>query len=256
MSSQVVLVTGGSSGIGLALVQLLLQQGNKVANFVRTKNSELETLSAAHSSNLLIIQGDVTSDSAGNQAVAKTVAHFGRLDSLVLNAASGGPLASLLNSTTKDIVDTYATNVFSVYAFLQAAIPELRKTRGRVVVLSSFVAGGAAGISVYAATKSAVNTLIGSVAKEELDIAFLAVDPGVVDTKMAKEFRDRGGAALDPAFHKHLLNLKNEAKLVQPADVAVNLAFFALRLPHGEKYSGTFITWNSDEAKQLIAAAA
>ncbi|KAH7099645.1 NAD(P)-binding protein [Auriculariales sp. MPI-PUGE-AT-0066] len=231
MSSQVILVTGGSRGIGIALVDVLLQQGHQVATFVRTRTPELEALGTIHSDKLLIIQGDLTSERAGSQAVLTTVAHFGRLDSLILNGASAGPIATLLDSSTKDIVDTFSTNVFSIYAFLQAAIPFLRRTHGRVVAVSSSSASGGAGISVYGATKAALNTLIGSVAKEEPEIAFLAVDPGIVDTDMAKEYREHGGAALPPHIHDFLLSLKSEAKLLQPAEIALSLASFALHMP-------------------------
>ncbi|KAH7099165.1 NAD(P)-binding protein [Auriculariales sp. MPI-PUGE-AT-0066] len=255
--SQVFLITGGSRGIGLGVTEVLLQQGQQVVSFSRSLTPELSSLQESHPGKLFVLQGDLTSNEACANAVSKTIAHFGRLDGVVLNAASGGPFARVLDVRDEDVLSTLATNVLSAYAIVRASIPELRKSRregrgGRVAVVSSVVVGGGAGISVYCASKAALNTFVASVAQEEPDITFVAIDPGVVDTKMSKAYREEGGKVMTPEMHGWLVAVHAENKLTTPIQVGASIAAVALHAP--QTMSGKFVVWNSDEVNALMEA--
>ncbi|KAH7097817.1 NAD(P)-binding protein [Auriculariales sp. MPI-PUGE-AT-0066] len=246
MPSQVVLVTGASRGIGLAVAQELLRQGHQVAAFARTKTPELKAIIESNPHNCTLIEGDLVSLDSGAGAISLAVAHFGRLDALVLNGAAPGPFSFVRDLSDKDIEDTFCANVFSVFSFVRSAIPELRKTHGRVIFLSSALAVGGPGVSVYCATKSASNALISSVAQEEREVTFLSVDPGLVETRMATQYAEGTARLFTPG--KLSPEVTQAAFKSYTADaVAVNLVALALKAPKAS--SGRLISWNGKEAE-------
>jgi NAD(P)-dependent dehydrogenase (short-subunit alcohol dehydrogenase family) len=137
---QVVLITGASSGIGAALAREFAREGAQIVLMAR-RAERIDALAGELSSGgqrALAITADVTRDGDPERAVALARSQFGRLDVVVANAgfSVGGRFADL---TLEDYRRQLETNVFGVLRTIYAALPELRKTRGRIVVVGSLL---------------------------------------------------------------------------------------------------------------------
>ena len=112
---------------------------------------------------LMLIYGISTNASVHDEAVTSALREYKRLDAVVLNAATLDPLGRVSDPGTsvdgwKSLFDV---NVFSLLHTLKAAIPSLRKSHGRVVMVSSGAStGGVAGWGAYSASKAALNSLV------------------------------------------------------------------------------------------------
>jgi NAD(P)-dependent dehydrogenase (short-subunit alcohol dehydrogenase family) len=185
MAERAALVTGGSSGIGLAIAQLLRDEGYDLTLVSRTPE-KIEA--AAAGLGALAVAADVSDPDGCARAVAEHRERFGRLDVLVNSAGVGiGGLVEDLDLKKLDL--QLDINLRGLFLVTQAAIPLLRETRGWIVNLAS-IAGTlpTPGLATYGATKAAVIALTRSL-NAELDAAgvrAIAICPGFVDTPMAQ----------------------------------------------------------------------
>jgi NAD(P)-dependent dehydrogenase (short-subunit alcohol dehydrogenase family) len=179
------LVTGGSSGIGLAIARMLREEGYELTLCSRTAE-KVEAAAAelgAHA-----IAANLADEEAAVRAVAEHADRFGGLDVLVNSAGLGigGTVESLV---TKHVDLQLGVNLRGVLLVTREAIPHLKKSRGWVINLAS-IAGTEAtpGLTVYGATKAAVIALTRSLnAEVEGDgVRAVAICPGFVDTPMAE----------------------------------------------------------------------
>jgi short-subunit dehydrogenase len=176
---KVALVTGASSGIGQELARELAKAGANVTLAARRK-SLLDTI--AKEIGGLAVECDVTRDGDVERAVAESVARWGRLDILIANAGFGvvGPLKEL---SLEDYRRQFETNVFGVLRATYAALPEIEKTKGRIVIIGS-VAGWTAspGASAYNMSKFALRGLANSIRPELLasGVKVVLISPGFV----------------------------------------------------------------------------
>lgn len=182
------LISGGTSGIGLATAQLLLAKGWRVVLLGRNTArgaAALDTLAVA-TDRAQFIPYDVTDDRACADAVAQTVALYGRLDGLVTSA--GIYEEKLLEETTTADVDRlFAVNVYGTISLCRYALPHLKKTQGSIVTVSSDAGlQGNIACSLYGATKGAVVSFTKSLALEVAphQVRVNCVCPGDVDTPM------------------------------------------------------------------------
>ncbi|MFP3988220.1 SDR family NAD(P)-dependent oxidoreductase [Streptomyces sp. E11-3] len=155
----VTLITGGGSGIGAAAARQLLAQGHRVAVTGRGED-RLRTFAKELGSpaELLTLPGDAADPASVEAAVATTVAEFGRLDAAVANAgfATHDTLADGDPEGWREMV---LTNVLGPALLIRAALPHLKESRGRIVLVGS-VAGFVYGPgNFYGATKWAVTGL-------------------------------------------------------------------------------------------------
>lgn len=168
LSGKTALVTGGTRRIGRAISLALAAAGADVAVTWLTSQSEAaETTRAieAHAHRALAVSCDVRSESSVRAAVADTVAHLGRLDILVNNAA-------VYESTPLDVLtlnqwdNVFETNTRGPFLMAREALPHLRAARGRIVNIGSL--GGLrawASHADYCASKAALHSLTQSMAK-------------------------------------------------------------------------------------------
>ena len=179
------LVTGGSSGIGLAIAKMLREEGFAVTLASRTAE-KVEAAAAelgAHA-----IAADVSEAADCARVVAEHVEREGGLDMLV-NSAGIGIAGRVEDAQLKHVDRQLAINLRGLLLVTQAAIPHLRKTKGWVVNLASIAGTQPVPIlPVYAATKAAVISLTHSL-NADLDedgVRSIAICPGFVDTPMAE----------------------------------------------------------------------
>jgi len=185
MADRAALVTGGSSGIGLAIARLLRDEGYDLTVVSRTPE-KIEAAAAELGAAAVVANVADPDDCA--RAVAEHHERFGRLDVLVNSAGVGfGGLVADLDLKKLDL--QLDINLRGLFLVTQAAIPLLRETRGWIVNLAS-IAGTlpTPGLATYGATKAAVIALTRSL-NAELDAAgvrAIAICPGFVDTPMAQ----------------------------------------------------------------------
>ena len=163
-----VLVSGGSRGLGLAVVAALLNAGARVATFSRHPTTALDALARAHPERLCLASVDVT-DITGVESFLHTAQRrFGRLDGLVNNTAIGQD-SQLAHTTPARITEIVSTNLTATLlltrAFIRQLIPD--GGTGRIVTVSSVTAQrGFGGVSAYAAAKGGIESAMRSLARE------------------------------------------------------------------------------------------
>jgi 3-oxoacyl-[acyl-carrier protein] reductase len=184
------LVTGGSRGIGRAVVSLLARAGADVAIGYRSRAAEAERAAAEATSlgrRAVTVGGDLADPAAAERMAAAVAAAFGRLDIFVANAGIWPPDEVPLGRLAPDRWrETMAANLDAVFLSTRSALG-LMGPGGRVVLVAS-TAGqrGEAGHADYAASKGALIALTKSLAIEYApDILVNCVAPGWVDTEMA-----------------------------------------------------------------------
>ncbi|KAG6857103.1 hypothetical protein H0H87_009664 [Tephrocybe sp. NHM501043] len=249
----VVIITGASRGIGLAVTRLLLNEFN--ARVVALSRSQTPELAALASDNLLIIPCDVANESSVNDAIAWAEQTFEHVDGLILNAGILDPLGPIGGDAPLSAwKNHFDVNFFSLVSTLKAALPALRKSGlgGRVVFVSSGAAvKGSAGWGPYSAGKAAMNSLCRTMAEEESNIISVALRPGMVDTGMQSTLRENPGSALAEKDHAKFVNAHKDGKLVKPEDAGRVIAALSLRAQAA--LSGQFVSWDSEECRPYRA---
>jgi NAD(P)-dependent dehydrogenase (short-subunit alcohol dehydrogenase family) len=187
MSSQVVLITGGLTGIGRAAAVAFAKKGAKVVIAGRRDEAGKALVKELRSlgSEAEFINTDVRKDDDIRNAVDKTIARFGRLDVAVNNAATEGQVGPITDQTAESYAATFDTNVLGVLLSMKHEVRVMQKQgSGNIVNISStYGHEGAAFASVYVASKHAVEGITKSVALEVVKsgIRVNAVAPGPVD---------------------------------------------------------------------------
>lgn len=157
--SPVTLITGGSSGIGAAAARSLLKQGHRVAVTARGRD-RLDRFAAelGNPAELLTVPGDASDNEAVEAAVASTIQTFGRVDTVVANAgfATHDDIADGDPAGWRDMV---LTNVLGPMLLVKAALPALKESTGRIVLVGSVAGFINSPGNVYGATKWAVTAL-------------------------------------------------------------------------------------------------
>ncbi|WP_353641787.1 SDR family oxidoreductase [Mesorhizobium sp. WSM2239] len=157
LDDKVVIVTGGSSGIGRAAALTFARQGAKVVITGR-RSAMLDEVVAEHP-NIRGLVADVAAPEDAARTIAKAVDTWGRLDVLVNNAGAGA-LLSLKDATAELITNIFAVNVVGPSLLAAAALPHLAATKGTIINISStFGHKPGAGLSHYAASKAALEHL-------------------------------------------------------------------------------------------------
>ena len=131
---------------------------------------------------------------------------------------------------------------------IQASLPALRASKGRIILVSSGAAVSAyQGWGCYGATKAVLNHLALTLAVEEPDVTTISLRPGVVDTEMQREIREVHAAHMSEKDREKFSGLKTSGGLLkpeQPGHVIAKLAVGA-----GKELSGKFLSWNDESLK-------
>ncbi|SEL52993.1 3-oxoacyl-ACP reductase family protein [Nitrosovibrio tenuis] len=189
LQNKCALVTGGSRGIGAAIVKRLAREGAAVAlTYVSNPGRADETVKAAQAFGVraLAIEADSADAKAVVAAVERTVGELGGIDILV-NSAGIGVMGSIYSYRLEDFDHMLAVNVRAVFVATQAAVQHM-KTSGRIINIGSCNADRMpfAGGAVYAMSKAALVGLVKGLARDlgPLGITINNVQPGPIDTDM------------------------------------------------------------------------
>ena len=194
LSGKVALVTGAARGIGLATARALAARGASVAVVDLDVDAAQSAAAQVHDSRAIGFAADVTDRGAMQRAVAATVDRFGGLDVVVANAGIASRVATFRASAPETVERVLDVNLMGVYRTVDAALPEIVRRQGHVVVVSSvyaFVNG--VGELPYAMSKAAVEQF-GRGLRVELvqhgasaSVAYF----GFIDTEMVQQGLDR-----------------------------------------------------------------
>lgn len=183
----IALITGGSAGLGLALTRSLVGDGWTVVTDGRD-GDRLDRVTAPLGDRVVAVPGDVT-DVAHRVALVAEVTRLGRLDLLVHNASSLGPLPMrpLAQLELEQLRAVWATNVGAPLELTRALLPRLTEDDGVLLTLSSDAAvEHYEGWGPYGASKAALDHLVLTVAAETGVTAY-AIDPGDMRTQMHQD---------------------------------------------------------------------
>jgi len=191
LDGRVALVTGGSKGIGRAIVHALAEEGVRVAVTARGAEALQKTATELSDFKILTISADATDQEEVRSAVACVIDVLGGLDILVNNVGGAGRFAGFRDLTDVDWRHAFDLNVLSIVHFVRAAEPHLRTSKaGRIINISS-IAGVQPGSfnPHYAVTKAATINLSKYLANYFVDDGVLVnvVCPGPVHSESWNE---------------------------------------------------------------------
>jgi len=199
---KVVIVTGGSKGIGEGCVRVFVEAGATVVFCARQAAagealaSELEAKGPGHAR---FIACDVSRIEEVRRLVEDTAARYGRLDCLINNAGWHPPHKPIDDFSIEEFRDLLELNLVSLFAACKFALPYLRRTKGNIINLSSLVGSmGQLHATTYVATKGAISAFTKALAIDEAahDVRVNCVSPGNIYTPLWQQAID---AAPDPA---------------------------------------------------------
>ena len=176
--------------------------------------------------------GDFADLSLGKKAVELANGTWNRLDGLIVNHGVLNPVKRIADVDAEDWKVCFDINVFSAVAIIKAALPGLRQSKGKIVLVSSGAAVGAyATWGAYGASKAALNHIAMTLAVEEPDITSISIRPGTVDTNMQRDIREIHHTTMDKTDAEKFASLKAEGKLLRPDQPGHVIAKLSLDAP-------------------------
>ncbi|MFT5505696.1 MAG: meso-butanediol dehydrogenase/(S,S)-butanediol dehydrogenase/diacetyl reductase [Gammaproteobacteria bacterium] len=214
--NKVALVTGGRSGIGLAIARRLQDEGARVFTAQRGEDFEFES----------IVSDFTQPDSAAN-VISRIIRKTGQLD-LLINNAGMMQEATVEEMSFDEWQQTIMVNLHTPFLFIKAALPYLRERKGSIVNVGSIEGlGSNPGHSAYCASKAGLHGLTRAVAVDHghEGIRCNAVAPGWIDTELNDDFIE---SMRDPiAFRRDIGKIHPVGRTGNPKEVAALVAFLA-----------------------------
>jgi 3-oxoacyl-[acyl-carrier protein] reductase len=226
LQGKVALVTGASKGIGAAIARELAARGAAVAVNYSSSKAGAEKVVAeikAAGGKAVAIQANVADPASIAPLVDAVATQLGPIDVLVNNAGiyEFAPLEAV---TPEHFHKQFNTNVLGLLLVTQAAVARFNPAGGSIVNISSVAAGGVATASVYSATKGAVDSITGALAKElgPKKIRVNSLSPGLIETEGAHAAGIIGSDLQTQSEKETPLG-----RIGQPGDIATIAAFLA-----------------------------
>jgi len=244
LEHRVAVVTGGSRGIGAAIVRLFTQAGAKVVFNYQRAQAEAEGLAAdcGGAEQCVAVRAEMSSPEAARLLVTEAVKHFGRVDIVVGNHGVWPPQDMPISEMPDEQWrSTVAINLDSIFGLVKHGVAQMKKQRsGGHVVLISSTAGqrGEAFHCDYAATKGAIISMVKGLSTELArdGINVNCVAPGWVETDMAAP------ALHDPEISKRVFATIPLGRAGTPAEIAAAVLF--LCTPHAGFITGEIMNVN------------
>lgn len=222
-----IIVTGATSGMGMAMAEAFVREG---ANVILSGRDPERGLALEKELNLsgkktVFVEGDISKPQANEQLVKEAIRNFGKLDIIVTNAGNLG-IGSVTDISLEEWDYTLATNLSAVFYLSRFAIPEMKKTGKGVILVNSSIAAFKSfpNHAAYCASKAALVALVKEMALDYgPEIRVNTICPGPVDTPMiwdsAKAFQDPNTIVQQTANNTLM------KRLGKPEDIA-SLALF------------------------------
>jgi NAD(P)-dependent dehydrogenase (short-subunit alcohol dehydrogenase family) len=201
-ANKVVIVTGGSKGIGEGCVRVFVEAGSEVVFCSRGQKAGealAREVSAKGPGEAWFVPCDVSKVEEIRALIDKTVERHGRIDCLINNAGWHPPHKPIDDFSVEEFRELLDLNLVSIFAACKFALPHLRKTKGNIINMSSLVGiMGQIHATTYVATKGAITAFTKALAVDEAahDVRVNSVSPGNIYTPLWQEAID---AAPDPA---------------------------------------------------------
>ncbi|EDO15829.1 hypothetical protein Kpol_1057p17 [Vanderwaltozyma polyspora DSM 70294] len=253
MSGRVILVTGVSRGIGRAIVDVLMKDSDAVVYGISQSEGALVKMKSQFGSRFDYVVGDVSKEENIKQLVDRAIGKHGRLDSVIANAGVLAPVQDVNHIAVDEWKRLFDVNFFSIVSLVKLTIDYISKTNGNYI----FVSSGASVKSYYAwgaygASKAALNHFTMTIASEEEKVKAIAVAPGVVDTQMQVDIREKfGPESMTPEALKRFTDLKENDQLVPsivPATIYANLALKGIP----QELNGQYLRYNDEKLKEFL----
>ena len=219
------MITGGDSGIGKAVAILFAKEGADIAIMYLNEQIDAEDTAgevAHYGKKCLLIPGDISKETNCIKGVQKVIKAFGKIDILVNNAALHYESKSLLDITSIQPQQTFATNIFSMFFITKAVLPSMQKSSAIINTTSVTAYRGSSTLIDYASTKGAIVSFTRSLSANlvEKQIRVNAVAPGPIWTPLiAASFKPQ-----KVAKHGSDVPMKRAG---EPAEVAPAYLFLA-----------------------------
>lgn len=243
LQGKVALITGGDSGIGKAVALLYAREGADVAISYLSEHAdarETRNLVREYGSDCLLIPGDIGKEAICKKVVKDTIAHYGKIDILVNNAATHVEQDKLEDITTRQMERIFAINVYSMFWITRFALPHMKKGSCIINTTSVTAYRGSGHLIDYAATKGAIVSFTRSLSANLIKrgIRVNAVAPGPIWTPLIP-------ATFKPkAVAKHGSDVPM-ARAGEPAEVAPSFLFLAS--DDGSYFTGQVLHPNGGE---------
>ncbi|MBB6735260.1 SDR family oxidoreductase [Cohnella zeiphila] len=189
LAGKVAIITGGDSGIGRAVSIAFAKEGADVAIvYLYEREDAMATaeMVAAYGRQCLPIEGDLRRPAFSAEVVHRTLTHFGKIDTLVLNQGVQFPQTSILDISDEQLENTYRTNIFPHFYMTKAALPHLCPGSTIISTASVTAYAGAPLLVDYSSTKGAIVSFTRSLSLQLVDkgIRVNAVAPGPIWTPL------------------------------------------------------------------------
>src|SRR3989338_8365422 len=193
LENKVIVITGGSSGLGMEMAKILSAKNNKVIICSRNESGLKSVCGeiAKKGGKCSYYKVDVTDRIQVSEFINKILKSDGKIDILINNAGYVGSLKKLEDISYEDLEKNFETNIYSMFSILKCVVPAMKKQKSGMIINVSSMAGkrGVPKLSAYSASKFAVVGLTQSLAKElkDTNIRSITLCPGGMNTPM----RDR-----------------------------------------------------------------
>jgi len=239
------IITGGDSGIGRAVAIAFAKQGADVAIIYLKSEQKDATITAKYIEEkfkkvCLTIPADISKENNCKKAIQKITKAFNEVDVLVNNAAVHYPVDDILKITSKQLIETFSVNIFSMFWITKAILPFMKKGSSIINTTSVTAYRGSAGLLDYSATKGAIVSFTRSLSAQLIDkgIRVNGVAPGPVWTPLVP-------ASFRPA---KVEVYGSDAPMKRPAQPSeISPAYVFLASADASYISGQFIHINGGE---------
>ncbi|CDR41571.1 CYFA0S07e03686g1_1 [Cyberlindnera fabianii] len=243
----VTIVTGASRGIGACITDILLKDPKSHVVAVARSEEPLRCLRIKYGEERVVtVQGDLAEEETVKQIISTCIERFGRIDNIIANAGVLEPVEQISLANIPAWKKLFDINFFSIVSLVAQALPYVKQSKGNVILVSSGASTKAYyGWGAYGTSKAAINQFALQLASEETDVKCVAVAPGVVDTQMQEDIRDKFGKNMTPEGHKRFTDLKRNQELLDPivpATIYANLAIKGINA----NINGKYLRYNDD----------